>query len=227
MERAVTEGSKMKLYTWWRSQASFRVRIALGLKRLDTEMVFVDLSKDEQLVSTYRSINPEMVLPALIDGPGPPLVQSLAILEYLEEQYPKPPLLPTDVRARAHVRALAQIVAVDAHPFVVPRVRKYLQQQLGLDETARMTWLRHWLDSATRVVEEQLGRDSRTGRFCYGDAPTIADVCLVAHLTSAKMLYDCDLSPYPTARRIFETCMALDTFVNAHPLEQPDAPETT
>ena len=116
---------KMKLYTWWRSQASFRVRIALGLKGLDAEMIFVDLSKDEQLDASYRSVNAEMVLPSLIDGPGPPLVQSLAILEYLEEQQPEPPLLPME--ARAHVRALAQMVAVDAHPLVVPRVRKYLQ----------------------------------------------------------------------------------------------------
>jgi maleylacetoacetate isomerase/maleylpyruvate isomerase len=217
----------MKLYTWWRSQASFRVRIALGLKGLDAEMIFIDLSKDRQLEASYRSINPEMVLPALIDGPGPPLVQSLAILEYLEERYPEPPLLPMEPRARAHVRALAQMVAVDAHPFVVPRVRKYLQQELGVDEPTRMKWLRHWLDSATRAVEEQLARDPRTGRFCYGDAPTIADICLVAHLTSAKMLYDCDLAPYPTARRIFESCMQLDPFINAHPLRQPDVPTTT
>ena len=217
----------MKLYTWWRSQASFRVRIALRLKELNAQMVFVDLSKDEQLGGGYHSINPEMVLPALIDGHGPPLLQSLAILEYLEEQYPEPPLLPAEPHARAHVRALAQVVAVDAHPFVVPRVRKYLQHELGLDEPTRMKWLRYWLDSATRVVEEQLSRDSRTGRFCYGDAPTIADICLVAHLTSAKMLYDCDLAPYPTAKRIFETCMQLDPFINAHPARQPDAPKTT
>lgn len=218
---------RLTLYSWWRSQASFRVRIALRLKGLDAEMVFVDLSKDEQLGASYRSINPEMVLPTLIDGQGPPLVQSLAILEYLEEQYPDPPLLPAEPRARGHVRALAQMLAVDAHPFVVPRVRKYLQQELGLDEPSRMRWLRYWLDSATQVVEEQLARDSRTGPFCYGDAPTIADICLVAHLTSAKMLYDCDLTPYPTARRIFETCMQLDPFINAHPVRQPDAPKAT
>jgi len=216
---------KLRLYTWWRSQASFRIRIALNLKGLDAEMIFVDLSKDEQLDPRYRSINPEMVVPALIDGPGPPLVQSLAILEYLEEQYPKPPLLPMETRARAHVRALAQVVAVDAHPFVVPRVRKYLQQELGLDEPMRMKWLRHWLDSATRIIEEQLSRGPRTGRFCYGDTPTIADICLVAHLTSAKMLYDCDLAPYPTAQRIFESSMQLEPFINAHPLQQLDKPK--
>ena len=217
----------MKLYTWWRSQASFRIRIALRLKGLDAEMIFVDLSRDEQLDAHYRAINPEMVLPTLIDGGGPPLVQSLAILEYLEEQYPEPPLLPAAPHARAHVRALAQVVAVDTHPFVVPRVRKYLERELGLDEPSRMKWLRYWLDSGSRIIEQQLSHDSRTGRFCYGDAPTMADICLVAHLTSAKMLYDCDLAPYPTARRIFETCMQLDSFINAHPLQQPDAPKTT
>lgn len=215
----------MKLYTWWRSQASFRVRIALLLKGLDTQMIVVDLLQSGQFAESYRRINPEMVLPTLIDGDGPPLVQSLAILEYLEERYPDPALLPKDVRARAHVRALAQLVAVDAHPFVVPRVRKYLEQELSVDEARRMKWIRHWLDSATRVMEEQLARDSRTGRFCYGDTPTIADICLVPHVTSATMLYDCDFSPYPTVRRIFETCMKLDAFAKAQPLEQVDAPK--
>lgn len=212
----------MKLYTWWRSQASFRVRIALLLKGLDAQMIVVNLLQGDQFAESYRRLNPEMVLPTLIDGDGPPLVQSLAILEYLNEQYPEPPLLPKDVRARAHVRALAQSVAADAHPFVVPRVRKYLEKELGVDEATRMKWIQHWLDSGTRVVEEQLARDSHTGRFCCGETPTIADICLVPHVTSAKMLYDCDLSPYPTVRRIFDTCMKLDAFAKAHPLQQAD-----
>jgi maleylacetoacetate isomerase len=214
----------MKLYTWWRSQASFRVRIALHLKGLKVEMTFIDLSKDDQFAATYQFINPEMVLPTLIDGEGLPLRQSLAILEYLEEQYPERPLLPKDAHARAHVRALAQVVAVDAHPFVVPRVRKYLGQELGLDEAIQMRWLRHWLDAGTRTIEHMLSRDPRTGRFCCGDAPTIADICLIPHLTSAKMLYGCDLEPYPIVRQIFDTCMQLEAFALAHPLQQPDAP---
>jgi len=213
------------LYTWWRSQASFRVRIALRLKGLEAEMVFIDLSKDDQFAATYQFLNPAMVLPTLIDGEGPPLRQSLAILEYLEEQYPERPLLPNDAHARAHVRALAQIVAMDAHPFVTPRVRKYLEQELSLDEATRMRWLQHWLDSATRTIEEMLSRDPRTGRFCCGDAPTIADICLIPHLTSAKMLYGCDLEPYPIVRKIFETCMQIDAFTLAHPMQQPDAPK--
>jgi len=215
----------MTLYTWWRSQASFRVRIALHLKGLKAEMVFIDLSKDDHLTAPYRLVNPEMVLPTLIDGEGPPLRQSLAILEYLEEQYPEQPLLPTDAHARAHVRALAQVVAVDAHPFVAPRVRKYLKQKLGLDDKIQMEWLQHWLDSGTRTIENMLSNDPRTGRFCCGDAPTIADICLVPHLTSAMMLYGCDLEPYPTVRKIFETCMQIDAFTLAHPLQQADAPK--
>ena len=145
-------------------------------------------------------------------------------IEYLEEQYPERPLLPKDAHARAHVRALAQVVAVDAHPFVVPRVRKYLERELGLDEATRMRWLQHWLDSATHTIEDMLSRDPRTGRFCCGDAPTIADICLIPHLTSAKMLYGCDLEPYPIVRQIFDTCMQIDAFALAHPLQQPDAP---
>ena len=215
----------MTLYTWWRSQASFRVRIALNLKGLKAEMVFIDLSKNDQFAAPYRSINPEMVLPTLIDGEGPPLWQSLAILEYLEEQYPEHPLLPTDAHARAHVRALAHVVAVDAHPHVVPRARKYLQQELGLDDKAWMDWVRHWLESGTRTIENMLSDDPRTGRFCCGDAPTIADICLIPHLASAKMLYGCDLAPYPTVRKIFETCMQIDAFSLAHPLQQADAPK--
>jgi maleylacetoacetate isomerase len=139
--------ANMKLFTYWRSQASFRVRIALLLKGLKAEMVFLDLLKGDQFAATYRSLNPEMVVPTLIDGDGPPLVQSLAILEYLDEQYPEPPFLPADAHARARVRALAQVVAMDAHPFVVPRVRKYLEQDLGLDESTRVKWLQHWLDT--------------------------------------------------------------------------------
>ena len=186
-------------------------------------MVFVDLIKGEQLTDSYRPLNPAMLLPTLIDGNSLPLIQSLAILEYLEEQYPEPPLLPSAPRARAHVRAVAQMVAIDAHPFVTPRVRRYLERELHLDEATRAKWLQHWLDAATRVVEDLLSSDKPTGRFCYGDNPTIADICLFAHLTSAKMLYGCDLDPYPTVKRIYEVCEQDEAFALAHPLFQPDA----
>jgi len=212
----------MRLYSFWRSQATFRVRIALGLKGLEAEMTFVDLFKGEQCTPSYRQLNPAMLLPTLIDGDGPPLVQSLAILEYLDEVHPDPPLLPKNARDRAHVRALAHVVAVDAHPFVVPRVRNYLQQELHLDESSRLQWLRHWLDAATNTIEEMLSQDTRTGRFCYGDAPSLADICLIPHMTSAQMLYGCDFEAQPTVRRIFDECMKAGAFAAAHPNSQAD-----
>jgi maleylacetoacetate isomerase len=216
----------MKLYSYWRSQASFRVRIALRHKGLSAETISLDLLRGDQFDPAYRAINPEMVVPTLLDGEGPPLMQSLAILEYVEEEYPHPPLMPADLRTRAHVRALAQMVAMDAHPFVVPRVRKYLEQELHVDEPTRMKWLRHWLDEGSRAIENVLVRDHRTGRFCCGDHPTIADICLVAHFTSAKMLCDSDAAPYPTARRILESCMQIEAFALEHPMRQPGAQGT-
>ena len=215
----------MKLFTYWRSQATYRVRIALALKGLDPELVTLDLLKGDQFADAYRALNPEMVVPTLVDGEHPPLSQSLAILEFLEEQYPDTPLLPADPYARARVRALAQVVAMDAHPFIVPRVRKYLEHELGLDQSKRNAWLAHWLTTASRAVETMLAHDPRTGRFCHGDRPSIADICLVPHLISAKMLCGLDPEAYPTAARIFSTCMELDAFARTQPLRQPDAPK--
>jgi len=213
----------MQLYTFWRSQAAFRVRIALGLKGLEAEMVYVDLFKGAQTEPTYRRINPAMSLPTLIDGAGPPLVQSLAIIEYLDEVHPNPPLLPKDPRDRAHVRALAHAVAIDAHPFVIPRVRQYLKRELHVDERGEMQWLRHWLDTATGIVEEMLANDTRTGRFCFGNAPSLADACLIPHMTSAQMLYGCNFDAHPVVKGIFNECMLLREFIQAHPKNQADA----
>ncbi len=212
------------LYTYWRSQAAFRVRIALRLKGVAMEKVTLDLLKGDQFDPGYRALNPESVVPTLVDGEGPPLVQSLAILEYLDERYPQPALLPANMRDRAHVRALAQMVAMDAHPFIVPRVRKYLAERLHLDDPARDEWVRHWLDSGSQAIEEVLARDPRTGRFCYGDQITIADICLVAHLASGNLFGGRDPGMFPTAGRIFNACMQLDAFAAEHPLRQADAP---
>ncbi len=213
----------MKLFTYWRSQAAFRVRIALALKGLRAEKVSLDLLAGDQFAADYQKLNPEGVVPTLIDGEGQPLVQSLAILEYLDEKYPDPPLLPNELRARAHARAIAQMVAMDAHPFIVPRVRKYLEEELHIGESARATWVRHWLDQGSRAVEEVLARDPRTGRFCVGDQPTVADICLAAHLTSAKLFGGRDPADYPVAGRIYANCMAIEAFSAEHPLRQPDA----
>jgi maleylacetoacetate isomerase len=214
----------MKLFTYWRSQAAFRVRIALGLKGLRAEKVTLDLLAGDQFAADYHKLNPEGVVPTLIDAEGAPLVQSLAILEYLDEKFPDPPLLPQELRARAHARALAQMVAMDAHPFIVPRVRKYLEEELHIDEAARTAWVRHWLDVGSRAIEEVLARDPRTGKFCVGDQVTVADICLAAHLTSAKLFGGRDPNAYPVAGRIYANCMAIEAFANEHPQRQPDAP---
>ena len=216
----------MKLFTYWRSQAAFRVRIALRLKGLAMEKVTLDLLAGDQFAAGYQKLNPEGVVPTLIDGEGQPLVQSLAILEYLDEKYPSPPLLPGALRDRAHARAVAQMVAMDAHPFIVPRVRKYLEEELRLDEPTRAKWVRHWLDAGSRAVEEVLANDPRTGRFCVGDQVTVADICLAAHLTSAKLFGGRDPNDYPTAGRIYANCMAIEAFAAEHPLRQPDAPKS-
>ena len=214
------------LFTYWRSQAAFRVRIALALKGLAMEKVTLDLLAGDQFAADYQKLNPEGVVPTLIDE-GAPLVQSLAILEYLDEKYPDPPLLPKELHARAHVRAIAQMVAMDAHPFIVPRVRKYLEEELRLDEASRAKWVRHWLDEGSRAVEVMLAKDPRTGRFCAGDQVTIADICLAAHLTSAKLFGGRDPNDYPVAGRIYANCMAITAFADEHPLRQPDAPKAS
>ncbi len=209
------------LYSYWRSQAAYRVRIALALKGIDFDIESIDLLKGEQHSDAYRTLNPGAVVPTLIDGDGPPLVESLAIIEYLDELHPNPTLLPSDPRLRAHSRAIGQMMAADTHPFIVPRVRKYIAMQFGLDQSGVTAWVKHWLDAGGRAVENLLAHDSRTGTFCCGDRPTVADLCLVPHFTSAMMLYDCDIDEFPTCKRIFETCMAMEAFRETHPSKQP------
>lgn len=214
----------MQFFSYWRSLASFRVRIALNLKGLAADVTAVDLDADKQLTDTYRTVNPQMMLPALIDGDGPVLFQSLAIIEYLDEVYPRPPLLPADPRGRARVRGLAQMVACEGHPLLTPRVRKYLEHELKLDAAVRQEWPRHWITETLKGLEGHLAGDASTGQFCHGDTPTLADVCMVGHVTAA-INTKCDLAPYPTVKRIFDTAMALPAFAKAHPLAQPDTPE--
>jgi maleylacetoacetate isomerase/maleylpyruvate isomerase len=214
----------MQFFSFWRSLASFRVRIALNLKGLPADVTHVDLDADVQKMTAYRGVNPQMVLPALIDGEGPALFQSLAIIEYLNEVHPEPPLLPADPRGRARVRGLALMVACEGHPLLTPRVRKYLEHDLKLDAATRQAWAKHWIVETLQGLEGHLARDPATGRFCHGDAPTLADICMVGHVTAA-INTQCDLAPYPTVKRIFDTAMALPAFAKAHPLVQPDTPE--
>jgi maleylacetoacetate isomerase len=215
--------SDIQLFTFWRSQAAYRVRIALHLKGLDFTPHIINLLKGDQYSEAYRKLNPGAVVPTLIDGDKPPLVQSLAILEYLDETRPNPPILPSSPEDRAHARALGQVIAMEAHTLIVPRIRHYLEKDLGLDETTRMKWIKHWMDTASTALEEMLARDPRTGTYCVGDTPSIADICMVPHFSSTIMLYKNDVSRWPTAHRIFENCMKLDAFSQTHPLRQPDA----
>ena len=214
----------MKFFSFWRSQASFRVRIALNLKNLPVEVTFVDLDADEHRAAEFRRLNPQMALPALVDDDGTNLFQSLAIIEYLDEKHPSPPLLPSDASGRARVRALALMVACEGHPLLVPRVRRYLDHELNLRETQQAAWRRHWTVETLAALEGHLAGDRMTSRFCHEDAPTLADICLAGHVTVAVM-QQIDLKPYPVVKRIFETAMALPAFASAHPLLQPDTPE--
>jgi maleylacetoacetate isomerase len=211
----------MKLYTYYRSQASFRVRIAPNLKGIVREDSFLHLEKGDQLTAEYRTINPQMVVPTLIDG-DVTLFQSLAILEYLDEKSPKPPLLPADPLARAWVRALALINAADSHPLIVPRIRHYLTDVLKVRDEQRLAWIQHWLGAGLEAMEALLAEHPASGRFCHGDGPTVADICLVTQVTPA-MTFNVPLDPYPRVLRVHETCMAIPAFADAHPAKQPDA----
>jgi maleylacetoacetate isomerase len=214
----------MKFFSFWRSLASFRVRIALNLKNLPVEIVAVDIDADAHRSEAYRRLNPQMALPALVEDDGTTLFQSLAIIEYLDEKYPTPPLLPADPLGRARVRALALMVACEGHPLLTPRVRRYLDHELNLRDTQQAAWRRHWTVETLAALEGHLARDSNTGRLSHGDTPTLADICLVGHV-SAAVTQQIDLSRWPTVKRIFETAMALPEFAKAHPLAQPDTPE--
>jgi len=213
----------MQFFSWWRSLASFRVRIALNIKGISPEVMNVDLMKGEQRTEAYRKLNPQMLIPALVTDDGAVLFQSMAIMEYLDDVHPHPNLLPSDPLARARVRALSGIVASDSHPLVVPRVREYLEHEIKLDEAARMKWIHHWLAAGAAALETNLVGSKDTGAYCQGDSVTMADICLVSHAVGCNF-FKLDLAPYPTVRRIVETCMKEDAFANAHPLKQPGAP---
>ena len=211
----------MKLYTYYRSQASFRVRIALNLKGIAREDSFLHLEKGDQFAAAYRAINPQMVVPTLIDG-NLKLFQSLAILEYLDEKHPEPPLLPVDAEPRAWVRGFALINVADSHPLIVPRIRHYLTDVLKVSDAQRLAWIQHWLDAGLQAMEALLAEHPASGGFCHGERPTIADICLVTQVTPAKT-FDLSLATYPRVMRVFDNCMAIPAFADAHPAKQPDA----
>ena len=213
----------LKLYSYYRSSASFRVRIALNLKDLPYEYLPVHLVRNggEQLAETYRAINPDGLVPALADD-GQLLSQSLAIIEYLDETHPAPALLPAKPADRAHVRAVALQVACEIHPLNNLRVLKYLKHTLGVSEDDESAWYRHWVTSGFAALEKRLASDPRTGKLVCGDQPTIADLCLVPQVWNARR-FDIPLDAYPTIARICDHAMTLDAFRKAEPSVQPDA----
>jgi maleylacetoacetate isomerase len=211
------------MYGFWRSAATFRVRIALDLKGLAFEETMIDLDAGEQYEPKFKAINPSASVPALFVDDGPPLTQSLAILEYLEELHPTPALLPADARGKARVRALALIFAADHHPLIVPRVRRYLAEVLKVDDAGRTEWIKHWFREGLVQAEACLAGDPATGRFCHGDTPTFADLCLMSQVMGARG-FKVETADLPAVHRIAETCMAIDSFARAAPLRQPGAP---
>jgi maleylacetoacetate isomerase len=210
----------IKLYGYFRSSAAFRVRIALNLKKLDYETAAIHLRRNDQTTPDYLAVNPQGLVPTLVDGERT-LIQSLAIVEYLDETYPEPPLLPKEADDRARVRALAEIVACDIHPINNLRVLRHLTHSLGHDEATIASWYNHWIAAGFQALEKLLAEDSRTGKFCHGETPGLADVTLVPQVVNAER-YRLDLGPYPTITRIFEGCMKLEPFSAAHPDNQPD-----
>ena len=214
----------MKLYGFWRSLASYRVRVALALKGMHAEEISIDLLKGKQNEGDYLAVNPQGVVPALVlDDGGPPLFQSLAILEYLEEVRPQPALLPKDARGRARVRGLALIAAADGHPLVTPRIRMYLEKEMKQDEAARNRWLAHWTMRALEAIEGHLSKEKETGRFCHGDQPSLADICVVSQAIGALAYFNADTKGIPTVMRIYNQCMEIEAFARAHPLKQAGA----
>ena len=212
----------IKLYDYFRSSAAYRVRIALNLKGLAPERAFVHLRKGAQREASYLALNPQGLIPALVTDDGAVLTQSLAIIEYLDETHPKPPVLPSGPAARARVRGLALAVACDIHPIDNLRVLRYLLHTVGVAEEQKDAWYKYWIDVGLEALELQLSRDTATGRYCHGDTPTLADICLVPQLANARRV-DLDLSPYPTLTRIDAACRELPAFAAAEPSRQPDA----
>jgi maleylacetoacetate isomerase len=211
----------MKLYTFFRSSAAFRVRIALNCKGLAYQSLPVSLPKGEHKLAGYLALHPQGLVPALEDE-GKIYVQSLATMEYLEETRPQPPLLPANAEDRAYVRAVAQVIACEIHPLNNLRTLRYIKKTFSLDEGGVNAWYRHWIAEGLAGLEALVAGAKKSGKYCYRDQVTIADCCLVPQVFNAQR-YQCDLAPYPVVMAIFAECMKLDPFIDAQPSRQPDA----
>jgi maleylacetoacetate isomerase len=199
------------------------VRIALKLMGIAYEPVYVDLDAGVQHQSDYKTVNPQMVIPALVEDDGNVLFQSMAILEYINEVYPNPPLLPPDARGRARVRALSLITVADSHPLIVPRVRNFVAASYNQDEERKIRWVKHWFTAGLDAYEGHLSRDKATGLYCHGDSVTMADLCLVSHAVGTRV-FKGTIDGHPTVKRIVERCLADERFASAQPLRQKGAP---
>ncbi|HEX7047543.1 MAG TPA: maleylacetoacetate isomerase [Gammaproteobacteria bacterium] len=213
----------MELYTYFRSSAAYRVRIALNIKQLEAEHRFVHLVRDggEQHHHGFHKLNPQERVPVFVDG-GKPIAQSMAIIEYLEEIHPNPPLLPGDTADRAWVRSLANLVACDIHPLNNLAVIQYLQREFDIDDAAKTKWFHHWMNEGFKALEAILAKDPRVKTYCYGNKVSMADLFVVPQVYNAKR-FDLDMSAYPTISRINEACLQLDVFKRAAPENQRDA----
>jgi len=213
------------LYGYWRSLAAYRVRVALNLKGISFNEVSINLANGEQFREAYSTLNPQHVVP-LLKHEGREILQSLAILEYIEETWEGHRLLPSLPHERAEVRALALISIADTHPLIVPRIRNFLNKQWGLDDSAQTQWAQHWFSLGNEAIENTLKKLGKSKTYSFGDEVTIADIALTSHVIGAK-LFNVDMSTAPILSNIFENCMKLQSFSSAHPLKQPGAPGNT
>ena len=223
----MTDPTRFELYSYWRTSATYRVRVAFNLKGVQPQEHNVDLDAGEQRSEAFLKINPLGAIPAIVERADgrtrEPLTQSLAILEFLEETYPTPPLLPRDTHERARVRSIAGMLAADTHPLIVPRIKKYLTAQPQFDEGAWRAWQTHWFTTGLQAVEHRLTSDAQTGTFCHGDAVTMADICL-ASIVVVTRIFKINVPGIPTINRIVFACEKLDAFEKADPYRQKGAP---
>lgn len=221
------EHGRFELFSFWRTSATYRVRVALNLKGVTAQEHDVNLETGEQRQPDFLRINPMGAIPALIDhaqgAPQAALTQSLAILEFLDETYPAPPLLPTGAHARARVRSLAQLLCADTHPLITPRVKKYLVTNGGFDDAAWRSWQIHWFSTGLLALEKHLAQDPDTGDFCHGDTPGLADICLASIIVVTRV-FKVEVEGIPTVRRIMANCEKLEAFTLADPRRQAGAP---
>lgn len=213
-----------ELFAFWRTSATYRVRVALALKGLTAQERFVDVDGGELLSESFLKINPLAAVPALVEPGQPPLTQSLAILEYLDEIAPRPPLLPSDPHGRARVRSIAAMLAADTHPLITPRVKRYLVSTGGFDDAGWRAWQVHWFTTGLKALEQRLSSEAATGTYCHGDAVTIADICL-ASIDAVMKIFKISVDGIPTIDRIVAQCSRLEAFANADPFKQTGAPK--